>query len=132
MSISDAVADMLTKIRNGSMAGFEKVDVTPSKLKLEIVKIFKSAGYIRTFKVMAIDEHNIIRVFLKYDQDERPIIHGIKKISTPGRRVYSGYKKLPRIFNGYGTLIVSTSAGVTTGKKASEKKLGGELICSIW
>ena len=114
------------------MAGFEKVDITPSKLKLDIVKIFKSEGYIKNFKVMNNDKHSAIRVFLKYDKDDKPIIHGIKKISTPGRRVYSGYKKLPRILNGYGTLIISTSTGVTTGKKASEKKVGGEIICSIW
>jgi small subunit ribosomal protein S8 len=132
MSISDPVADMLTKIRNASMAGFEKVDVTPSKLKLEIVKILKNEGYVKNFKKVAVENHDVIRVFLKYDEQDKPIIHGIQKISTPGRRVYSGYKELPRIFNGYGTLIVSTSSGVTTGRKASEKKVGGELICSIW
>jgi small subunit ribosomal protein S8 len=132
MSISDPVADMLTKIRNASMAGFEKVDVTPSKLKLEIVKILKNEGYVKNFKKVAKDGHDVIRVFLKYDENDKPIIHGLQKISTPGRRVYSGYKELPRILNGYGTLIVSTSSGVTTGRKASEKKVGGELICSIW
>lgn len=132
MSISDPVADMLTKIRNASMAGFEKVDVTPSKLKLEIVKILKNEGYVKNFKKVAVEGHDVIRVFLKYDDNDKPIIHGLQKISTPGRRVYSGYKELPRIYNGYGTLIVSTSSGVTTGRKASEKKVGGELICSIW
>jgi small subunit ribosomal protein S8 len=132
MSISDPVADMLTKIRNASMAGFEKVDVTPSKLKLEIVKILKNEGFVKNFKKVAVDGHDVIRVFLKYDENDKPIIHGLQKISTPGRRVYSGYKELPRILNGYGTLIVSTSSGVTTGRKASEKKVGGELICSIW
>lgn len=132
MSISDPVADMLTKIRNASMAGFEKVDVTPSKLKLEIVKILKNEGYVKNFKKVAKDDIDVIRVFLKYDENDKPIIHGLQKISTPGRRVYSGYKELPRILNGYGTLIVSTSTGVTTGRKASEKKVGGELICSIW
>ncbi|MGI9257033.1 MAG: 30S ribosomal protein S8 [Salinispira sp.] len=131
MSVSDSIADMLTKIRNGSMTGLERVDILQSNLKLEIVKILKNEGYIKNFKVLK-DNNGAIRVFLKYSDDESPVIQGIRKISTPGRRVYSGYKKLPRIFNGYGTLIVSTSAGVTTGKKASEKKLGGELICSIW
>ena len=104
MSASDPVADMLTKVRNAAMARHEKVDVPASKLKLEIVKILKTEGYIKNFK----------------------------KISTPGRRVYSGYKDLPRVYNGYGTIIVSTSAGVTTGKKASEKMVGGELVCTIW
>lgn len=132
MSVSDPVADMLTKIRNASMAGLEKVDIASSKLKLEIVKILKNEGYIKNFKKVNQDELNVLRVYLKYDEKSQPIIHGIQKISTPGRRVYSGYKELPRIRNGYGTLIVSTSVGVTTGKKASEKKVGGELICSVW
>jgi small subunit ribosomal protein S8 len=132
MSVSDPVADMLTKIRNASMAGFERVDVHTSKLKLEIVKILKNEGYIKNFKKVSAEEKNVLRIFLKYDETEKPIIHGIEKISTPGRRVYSGYKKMPRVFNGYGTVVVSTSTGVTTGKKAAEKKVGGELIFSIW
>ncbi len=131
MAVSDPVADMLTKIRNASAAGFEKVDVTTSKLKLEIVKVLKNEGYIKNFKKATNDGVNYIRIFLKYDEADRPIIHGIEKISKPGRRIYSGYKKLPRVYKGYGTIIVSTE-GVTTGKKASEKKVGGELICTIW
>ncbi len=132
MSVSDPIADMLTKIRNASMAGLEKVDITSSKLKLEIVKILKNEGYIKNFKKVTQDELNVLRVYLKYDEKSKPIIHGIQKISTPGRRIYTGYKNLPRVINGYGTLIVSTSVGVTTGKKAAEKKVGGELICSVW
>ena len=132
MAVSDPVADMLTKIRNASSAGFEKVDVTTSKLKLEIVKVLKNEGYVKNFKKATMDDINYIRIFLKYDEMDKPIIHGIEKISKPGRRIYSGYRKLPRVFNGYGTIIVSTSDGVTTGKKATEKKVGGELICSIW
>ncbi len=132
MSVSDPVADMLTKIRNASMARFEKVDITPSKLKLEIIKILKNEGYIKNFKKMNQEDLDTIRVFLKYDDRQQPVIHGIQKISTPGRRVYSGYRKLPRVLNGYGTVIVSTSSGVTTGRKAAEKQVGGELICSIW
>ena len=132
MSVSDPIADMLTKVRNASVACHEKVDVPASKLKLEIVKILKSEGYIKNFKKIAQDEKNIIRIFLKYDDENIPVIHGVKKISTPGRRVYSGYKKLPRVYNGCGTVIVSTSLGVTTGRKASEKMVGGELICTVW
>ena len=132
MSVSDPVADMLTKIRNASMAKFEKVDIGPSKIKLEIIKILKNEGYIKNFKKMNQDDLETIRVFLKYDDRQQPVIHGIQKISTPGRRVYSGYRKLPRVLNGYGTVIVSTSSGVTTGRKAAEKQVGGELICSIW
>ena len=132
MSASDPVADMLTKVRNAAVARHEKVDIPASKLKLEIVKILKTEGYIKNFKKVQEDGHPIIRIILKYDDSNNPVIHGAKKISTPGRRVYSGYKDLPRVYNGYGTIIVSTSAGVTTGKKASEKMVGGELICSIW
>ena len=89
-------------------------------------------SYIKNFKKVQEDGKNIIRVFLKYDDKNEPVIHGIEKISTPGRRVYSGYKDLPRVRNGYGSVIVSTSAGVTTGKKASEKMVGGELVCKVW
>jgi len=132
MAVSDPVADMLTKIRNASAAKHEKVDILSSKMKLEVVKILKNEGFIKNFKKLSQDDLNIIRVFLKYDEVETPVIHGIKTVSTPGRRVYSGYKKMPRVFNGFGTLIVSTSNGLTTGRKAAEKKLGGELICKVW
>jgi len=132
MSVSDPISDMLTKIRNASTARFEKVDIPSSKLKVEIVKILKNEGFVKTFKKISQDGRNQIRIFLKYDGQNRPVIHGLQRISKPGRRVYTGYQTMPRIFNGYGTLIVTTSQGVITGKKASEKKLGGELLCSIW
>jgi small subunit ribosomal protein S8 len=133
MAISDPVADMLTKIRNASMAKHEKVEIPTSKMKLQIVKILKNEGYIKNFKkVVNKDGVNTIRVFLKYDDKQNPVLHGIDRISTPGRRVYSGYRDMPRVYNGYGVVVVSTSSGIITGKKASEKKVGGELICSIW
>ncbi len=132
MSVSDPIADMLTKIRNASSARHEKVDIPTSKLKLEIVKILKTEGFIKNFKKIQAESANVIRIFLKYDDANDPVIHGVEKVSRPGRRVYSGYKELPRVFNGYGTLIVSTSEGVTTGRKAVEKKVGGELICTVW
>jgi small subunit ribosomal protein S8 len=132
MSVSDPIADMLTKIRNASLAKFEKVDIPASKLKVEIVKILKNEGFIKTFKKVAQDGSNQIRIYLKYDEGNKSVIHGLERVSKPGRRVYTGYKEMPRIFNGYGTLIVTTSQGVITGKKAAEKKLGGEPICSVW
>ena len=132
MSVSDPIADMLTKVRNAAMARHEKVDIPASKLKLEIVKILKTEGFIKNFKKVNQDGNNCIRVFLKYDDQNSSVIHGIQKVSTPGRRKYAGYKDLPRVYNGYGTLIVSTSMGVTTGKKALEKQIGGELICTVW
>ena len=132
MSVSDPIADMLTKIRNASSARHEKVDIPTSKLKLEIVKILKTEGYIKNFKKIANEGQNFIRIFLKYDEENDPVLHGVDKVSRPGRRVYAGYKNLPRVFNGFGTVIVSTSEGVTTGRKAVEKKVGGELICTVW
>ena len=132
MAVSDPLADMLTKIRNASNARFDKVDISNSKLKLEIVKILKNEGFIKNFKKMNQDGQGLIRIFLKYDDKMKPIIHGISRISTPGRRIYSGYRKMPRVFNGFGTVIVSTSAGVTTGKKAAEKRVGGEILCTVW
>ncbi|HBP09317.1 MAG TPA: 30S ribosomal protein S8 [Treponema sp.] len=133
MEASDPIADMLAKVQNAARAGHEKVDVPTSKMKLEIVKILKTEGYIKNFKKVQDDNgHTIIRIFLKYDDFNKSVIHGMKKISTPGRRAYSGYRELPSVYNGYGTLIVSTSSGVTTGKKASEKMVGGELICKVW
>lgn len=132
MSQTDPIADMLTKIRNAGLANLDKVDIIPSKLKLEIVKILKNEGFIKNFKRINQDGVNVIRIFLKYDERQSPVIHEIKRISTPGRRVYAGYKNLPRVMNGYGTLIVSTSTGITTGRKAAERKIGGELICSVW
>lgn len=133
MSVSDPIADMLTKVRNAAVARHEKVDVPTSKLKLEIVKILKTEGYIKNFKKVNDDNgKSVIRLFLKYDEVNAPVMHGIQKISTPGRRVYSSYKDMPRVYNGYGTVIVSTSQGVTTGRKAKEFMVGGELLCKVW
>jgi small subunit ribosomal protein S8 len=132
MSVTDPIADMLTKIRNASVAKFEKVDIPASKLKVEIVKILKNEGFIKTFKKVSQDGRNQIRIYLKYDQANQPVIHGLERMSSPGRRVYTSYKQMPRVFNGYGTLIVTTSHGVITGRKASEKKVGGEILCSVW
>ncbi len=133
MAISDPVADMLTKIRNASMAKHEKVEIPTSKMKLQIIKILKNEGFVKNFKkVVNKDGVNTIRVFLKYDDKQNPVLHGIDRISTPGRRVYTGYRDMPRVYNGYGVVVVSTSTGIITGKKASEKKVGGELICTIW
>lgn len=132
MAVSDPVADMLTKIRNAANARFASVDVYKSNLKLSIAKIFQAEGYVESVDVVSDKNREFIRLGLKYDEAKRPIIHGIKRISTPGRRVYANSKDLPRVFNGFGTLVVSTSNGVITGKKAKESKLGGELVCSIW
>ena len=132
MAISDPVADMLTKVRNANQAKHEKVDVQTSNIKLQIIKILKNEGYIKNFKKVTKNGFNYTRIFLKYDETQNPVLHGIERLSKPGRRVYTGYRKLPRIYNGYGVVIVSTSTGVLSGKKATELMVGGELICSVW
>ncbi len=132
MAVSDPVADMLTKIRNASQAKHDKVDISTSKMKLQIIKILKNEGFVKNFKKVTKDNFPYVRVYLKYDENSAPVIHGIERVSTPGRRVYSGYREMPRVFNGYGILVVSTSEGVITGKKAAESKVGGELICKVW
>ena len=132
MAVTDPIADMLAKIKNASSAGHESVNIRPSQVKLEIIKILKIEGYIRNFKKINVDGHTSICVFLKYDGQLKPIIQGIERLSKPGRRIYSGYRTMPRVWNGYGTLVVSTSSGVTTGRRARERKSGGELICKVW
>ncbi|MDR0637547.1 MAG: 30S ribosomal protein S8 [Spirochaetaceae bacterium] len=132
MSVSDPIADMLTKIRNGAAAGKEVVKVPASNLKLEIVRILKSEGYIRSYVKIGQPGLETLEITLKYDEAERSVIHGLERRSKSGRRQYSGYQSMPRVFNGFGTLIVSTSKGVTTGKQAADNKVGGEIICSVW
>ena len=133
MSVSDPIADMLTKIRNASRAGLEKVDVRGSKIKIEIVRILKSEGYIKNYrKIAESGNKSSIRIFLKYDDNEEAVIRGIERVSKPGRRVYFGYREMPRILNGYGTLILSTSTGIITGKKATSDRVGGEPLCRVW
>ncbi len=132
MSASDPIADMLTKIRNANSAKLEKVDISLSRVRLEVIKILKNEGFIKNFKKVPVDGQNYVRVFLKYDEKQNSVIHGIDRVSTPGRRVYASYKTMPRVFNGFGSLIVSTSHGIITGKKAVEQQVGGELLCKVW
>lgn len=132
MACHDPIADMLTKIRNALMAKHESVVVFASNEKLEIIKILKNEGYIKNFKKLTDENKNQVKLILKYNDKNEPAIAGVKRISSPGRRLYKGYEDMPRIFNGMGTVIVSTSAGITTGKKAVEKKVGGEILCYVW
>jgi len=134
LSISDPIANMLTKIRNASSARHEKVEVPGSKLKVEIIKIFKNEGFIKNFKLVDDKKQGLIRIFLKYQNDQRktPVITNIERVSRPGLRQYSGNAALPRIFNGMGTVVVSTSKGVLTDRKAREQGIGGEVLCYIW
>lgn len=134
MAVSDPIADMLTKIRNACSAGHRELYIKNSNINREIIKVMKSEGYIEDFNVQKISEsnHDVVRLVLKYDAKENPVIHEIKKISKPGRRIYTKYRNIERVRDGFGTLILSTSQGLITDREAREKKVGGELICSIW
>ncbi len=132
MSMTDPLADMFTRIRNGSKANFDKVDVPSSKLKREVVKILKEEGFIKNFKVVTEDDSNeMIRIFLKYDQNRKGIIH-IKRVSKPGRRVYVGSERIPSVMSGLGISILSTPKGILADKSARKANVGGEVLCSVW
>ena len=132
MSMTDPIADMLTRIRNGNKAKFEKVDIPLSKEKLEIAKILKQEGYIKNFKVLSEEKKGTLRVYLKYDAQNRGIILGIKRVSKPGLRIYVKSKKILPVLNGFGINIVSTPQGIITDNDAKKLNVGGELICSVW
>jgi small subunit ribosomal protein S8 len=131
MSMTDPIADLFTRIRNGHMVGHSKIDIPNSRMKTRIVEILRDEGYIKNFKVYEDNKQGILRVFLKY-HNEQPVIHGIKRISKPGRRNYVGREEVPRVLNGLGTAIVSTSSGVITGQKCREKGIGGEVLGFVW
>ena len=131
MCMTDPLADLLTRIRNGSKAKFEKVDVPGSRMKREVVRILKEEGFIKNFKVITEDHHDVIRVFLKYEEGRKGIIH-LKRVSRPGRRVYVGTGNVPSVMSGIGFSILSTPKGILTDKAAREAHVGGEVICSVW
>jgi small subunit ribosomal protein S8 len=132
MTMTDPIADMLTRIRNALKASQESVDVPSSKLKLNLAKILKSEGFIKNFKVVPEGPQGILRVFLKYDEKGSAIIGGIKRVSKPSRRVYAGYDELPPILSGYGVSVLSTSRGLMTDKQARRNRIGGEVLCAVW
>ncbi len=131
MSMTDPIADMLTRIRNGCMARLERVDMPNSNLKLNVAKLMKEHGYISNYRVVKDDRQGILRIFLKY-QDGKPVILGLKRISKPGRRHYVGKNDIAKVRAGYGMAVVSTSKGVMTDAQAREQGVGGEVICAIW
>ena len=131
MSMTDPIADMLTRIRNGSKAKFEKVDIPSSKLKREIAKVLKEEGFIKNFKVVAEGQFEIIRVFLKYDPSRKGVIH-IRRVSRPGRRVYRGSEDIPSVMSGLGISVLSTAKGILTDKAARKAHIGGEVLCQVW
>ena len=130
--MTDPIADMLTRIRNGSKAKLEKVDIPSSKLKLEIAKILKDEGYIKNLKMVKDRRQGVIRVYLKYTDDEAPVIQGLKRVSRPGCRVYAGNDAIPKVLAGLGVAILSTPKGIQTGKQAKKDNVGGEVLCHVW
>ncbi|HEY0789125.1 MAG TPA: 30S ribosomal protein S8 [Thermoanaerobaculia bacterium] len=132
MSMTDPVADMLTRIRNGIQARHERVEIPASKLKVEIARILKDEGFISNYKVVDGEVQSVLRVYLKYADDGEPVIHGIERLSRPGRRVYRGKKELPRVLGGLGLSIISTSRGVMSGSQAAQRGVGGEVLCQVW
>jgi len=132
MSMSDPVADMLTRVRNGSSARHEHVEVPASRLKVEIAKILRNEGYIRNFRVLTNNKQNTIKIRLKYGPNRERVINHIKRVSKPGQRMYVDKDSIPRVLGGLGVAILSTSQGVMADRQARRLGVGGEVLCHIW
>jgi small subunit ribosomal protein S8 len=129
---TDPISDMLTRIRNAVLIRNEKVDIPASKMKVEIAKILKEEGFIKSYKIIKDKKQGVLRVTLKYTPDNDAIITGIKRISKPGRRVYVGKDEIPKAMGGVGVAILTTSRGLLTDKKCRQEGLGGEVVCFVW
>ena len=132
MQISDVIADMLTRIRNANDAKHDTVDIPASNLKKSIAQILLDEGYIKNFQIVEDGKQGIIRVTLKYAAGKQKVIHGLRRVSKPGLRIYSNCEDMPRVMNGLGIAIVSTSKGVMTDKKARHNNVGGEVLAFVW
>ncbi|MEW6410391.1 MAG: 30S ribosomal protein S8 [Nitrospirota bacterium] len=130
--MTDPIADMLTRIRNANAIKEEKVDIPASNIKLQIAGILKKEGFIKNYKMLKGNQRGIIRIYLKYSEKEEPVITGLKRVSTPGKRVYTKKDKLPRIMGGTGIAIISTSKGILTNKECLRDGVGGEILCYVW
>ena len=130
MTVTDPIADLLTRIRNANMVNHAQVEIPSSKLKVELVKILKEEGYIQDYEIKEKDGFKVIVVELKYISN-KPVIRGLQRVSTPGLRTYSKAKNLPRVFGGMGVAIVSTSKGLMTDKLARKENIGGEVLCYV-
>lgn len=130
--MSDPIADMLTRIRNANMVRHDQLEVPASKLKKDIVDILKREGYIRDYEYIEDDKQGVLRLFLKYGANNERVISGIKRISKPGRRVYAKSDEVPKVLNGLGIAVVSTSKGVLTDKEARSQAVGGEVVAYVW
>lgn len=132
MGMTDPIADMLTRIRNACAARKESVEVPWSKLKETIVQILRQEGFVGDFAAVEKDGKLWLRIVLRYDEQNRPVINGLKRVSKPGLRVYVGVDEIPSVRQGLGISILSTPAGVLTDREARQKHVGGELLCSVW
>jgi len=132
MTMTDPVADFLTRVRNASRVNKDRCDVPASSLKLELAKILQEEGFIRSFKVLEEGPQRTIRLYLRYSSEGESAIRGLERVSSPGRRVYRGVDELPRVRAGIGVAIVSTSQGLMTDARARELRLGGEVMCRVW
>ena len=132
MTMTDPVADMLTRIRNANTAGHATVDIPASKIKKNIAEILVKEGYIKGYEVVAGETQDIIRVTMKYGPEKTKVISGIKKISKPGLKVYAKANEVPKVLGGLGIAIISTSSGLITDKEARKLGVGGEVICYVW
>lgn len=132
MNLSDPISDMLTRIRNANMAGHEKVNIPHSRMKSEIARILKEEGYIREHTTENIDGKATLVLFLKYVEERKPVLQGLRRISRPSRRHYVGADDVPRVLGGIGTAILSTSYGILCDTDARKKHIGGEVLCYIW
>jgi len=130
--MTDPIADMLTRIRNANMAKLEKVDVPASKMKIEITKILKDKGFVKSFKVLRDRKQGVIRITMKYLEGHEKVITGLKRISKPGRRVYVDRTGVPKVMGGYGIAILSTSRGIMSDEVCRSQGIGGEVLCNIW
>ena len=132
MTISDPIADMLTRIRNAIMVRHDSVLIPASKMKLSIARILKDEGFINDYEVLRSKPHRVIKLYLKYSDKNQPVLSGLERISKPGLRVYVQQKEIPRVYGGLGIAIVSTPKGVMTGQQARRQGIGGELLCYVW
>jgi small subunit ribosomal protein S8 len=132
MRLTDPVADMLTRIRNAISARHQKVDIPASKLKLEIARILKEEGYVSNFKATEEEGHKVLRIYLKYSNNNEAVISNVNRVSRPGCRVYVRRTEIPRVLGGLGINILTTPRGVMTGRQARKQGLGGELLCEVW
>lgn len=133
MSMTDPIADMLTRIRNANMAGHERVEIPASKIKAEIARILGEEGFIRNYRLIEDGKQGILRIYLKYGSTKKEkVITNLKRISKPGRRVYGKADKLPRVYGGLGVAILSTSKGLKTTPQCRTERIGGEILCYVW